>query len=457
MTLTRKLVLAFLTVSIVGALLAVVLARWLTMREFNQLVIEQAQTAFIERAAAYYAANGSWEGIALHFRQSPRPPYQQDAHPSGDKNSQQPAFVFTLVDQDGRVVVPGGPYHMRERLPEEIVAGGEPVQVDNETVGTVIASGKLPQLAPQEQRYLQRTNQALFLAASGAALVALILGVLLARGLTGPLRELTEAIRSLGKGKLGQQVTVRSQDEIGELAMAFNQMSAELEHLIAQRQQMTADIAHDLRTPLTVIGGYLEAMQEGVLAATPERLETIYKEVLHLQRLVADLRTLSLAEAGQLSLNLMAVAPQASLEHVETTYRLVAKQKEITLSLLDSADVPDIQVDPDRMMQVLSNLVSNALRHTPQGGEITLKANQVQNWVDLIVADNGEGIAPEVLPHIFDRFYRGDQARPDQEGESGLGLAIAKSIVEMHGGELSAHSEGPGMGSVFTVRLPIIP
>jgi len=457
MSLTRKLVLAFLTVSIVGALLSVVLARWLTMREFNQLVIEQAQAAFIERAAAYYEANGSWEGIALHFRQSPRPPYQQDGRSSGGKSPQQATFVFTLVDQDGRVVVPGGPYHMRERLPEKTIAGGEPVQVGDETIGTVIASGKPPELAPQEQRFLQRTNQALFLAAGGAAMVALVLGVLLARGLTGPVRELTEAIRSLGKGELGQHVTVRSQDEIGELAVAFNQMSAELEHLIAQRQQMTADIAHDLRTPLTVIGGYLEAMQEGVLAATPERLETIYKEVLHLQRLVADLRTLSLAEAGQLSLNLIAVAPYALLKQVEAAYRLSAEQKEITMSLLDSADVPDIQVDPDRMMQVLSNLVSNALRHTPQGGEITLKANQVKNWVDLIVTDNGEGIAPDVLPHIFDRFYRGDQTRQEQAGESGLGLAIAKSIVEMHKGELSAHSEGLGMGSSFTVRLPIIP
>jgi len=455
MSLTRKLVLAFLAVSIVGALLAVVLAHWMTVEEFNRLVIEQAQTDFIERAADYYATNGSWQGVALHFRQSPRPPYQQPSRPTSDKNSQLPIFAFTLVDQDATVVVPGGPYHLREIVPEEVIAQGEQVVVNGETVGTVIASGEPPQLAPQEERYLERTNRALFYAAGGAALVALVLGILLARGLTGPLRELTEAIRALAKGELGQQVPVRSQDEIGELAAAFNQMSAELERLIAQRQQMTADIAHDLRTPLTVIGGYVESMQDGVLEATPDRLETIYKEVQHLQRLVNDLRTLSLAEAGQLSLNQIPIAPQTLLAEVADAYQLAAKQKGIKLTLLDASDVPEILVDPDRMMQVLANLVGNALRHTPNGGEIQLKANQTQKWVDLIVVDDGEGIAPEVLPHIFDRFYRGDQARQEREGESGLGLAIAQSIIQMHQGELQANSEGIGKGSTFTIRLPM--
>jgi two-component system sensor histidine kinase BaeS len=228
-----------------------------------------------------------------------------------------------------------------------------------------------------------------------------------------------------------------------------------LERLIAQRQQMTADIAHDLRTPLTVIGGYVESIQGGVLEATPERLETIHKEVQHLQRLVEDLRTLSLAEARQLSLSLMSVAPQALMEEVAAAYRLTAQQKGIKLTLVDSMDVPEIMVDPDRMMQVLSNLVSNALRHTSEGGEIQLKADQVQAWVDLIIADNGEGISPEVLPRIFDRFYRGDQARHEEEGETGLGLAIANSIVIMHEGEIQAYSDGAGKGSTFTVRLPL--
>jgi signal transduction histidine kinase len=453
-SLTRKLILAFLAVNIVGALLAVVLARWITVREFNQLMLEQSQLAFIERATEYYARNGSWQGVAQFFRLLPHPPLQQQPRLLTEQTSKQPAFAFTLANRDGIVVVPGGPYKMRELIPEDVLFEGKPVLVSGETVGTVIAFGEPPQLAPREERYLERTNRALLYAAAGAALVALLLGIFLARGLTSPLRELTGAIRLLAQGQLGHQVTVRSQDEIGELAAAFNQMSAELERLIAQRQQMTADIAHDLRTPLTVIGGYVESMQDGVLSATPERLETIYKEVQHLQRLVADLRTLSLAEAGELSLNPVSVTPQTLLEQVVAAYRLAAQQRGVKLTVLDSTAVSEIEVDPDRMMQVLSNLVSNALRHTPEGGEIHLKADQVQGWVDLIIADDGEGIAPEVLPRIFDRFYRGDQARTEQEGESGLGLAIANSIVLMHGGELWAHSEGVGKGSTFTVRLP---
>ena len=455
MSLTRKLVLAFLAVSFVGALLAVVLARWMTIAEFNQLVIVQAQEEFIERAEAYYTLNGSWQGVAIHFRQSPRPPYLQQPKSSDGKPALQPAFAFTLVDQEGMVVIPGGPYRMRDQVPAEIIASGEPVKVNDETVGTVIASGKPPELGPQEVRYLERTNQALILAGGGAALVALIMGIFIARSLTKPVRDLTEAAHNLGKGAFGQQVDIQSKDEIGQLATAFNQMSAELESLIAQRQQMTADIAHDLRTPLTVIGGYVEAMQDGTLPATPDRLETIHKEVQHLQRLVEDLRTLSLAEAGQLSLNFTQIPPQALLEQVEAAYRLSAQQKGVDLVLPKNEGIPEIRLDPDRMMQVLSNLVGNALRHTSEGGEIRLNALQNGDWIELTITDSGDGIPSEVLPHIFDRFYRGDPSRQEVEGESGLGLAIAKSIVEMHGGELSAQSDGKGKGSQFTIQLPL--
>ncbi|MFC2064255.1 ATP-binding protein [Chloroflexota bacterium] len=456
MTLTRKLVLAFLAVCIVGALLAVVFARLLTVQEFNQLVIEQAQTDFIDRSADYYATNGSWQGVALYFRDSPKPPYlQQQPRPPEGIAPFQPTFAFTLVDQNGIVVVPGGIYKMREYIPAEIFAQGEPVEVDGITVGTVIASGEPPELTAREEGYLERTNRALLYAAGGAALLALALGIFLARGLTSPVRELTNATRLMAKGKLGQQVKVQSHDEIGELGSAFNQMSSELKRLVDQRQQMTADIAHDLRTPLTVIDGYIEAMQDSVLEATPERLETIYKEVQHLKRLVADLRTLSLAEAGQLSLNPVRFSPQVLLKQAEAAYRLTAEQKEVQLTVLASEECPEIMIDPDRMMQVLGNLLDNALRHTPAGGSIQLKTVSSQDSVDLIVVDSGEGISPDNLPYIFDRFYRMDDSRQEHEGESGLGLAIASSIVALHGGELMAHSEGQGRGSTFTIRLPM--
>jgi signal transduction histidine kinase len=444
------------------------MARWMTIQEFNRLVIEQAQTAFIERATAYYINNGSWQGVALHFRQSPRPPYLKQPRPSAGKTSLQPTFAFALADQDGIVVLPGGAFKMRERVPEEILDRGEPLQVNGEIVGKVIASGEPPELIPQEERYLQRTNRALFYAAGGAALISIALGIFLARGLTGPLRELTEAIRTLAEGDLGQQVNVPSQDEIRELALAFNKMSAELEHLITQRQQMTADIAHDLRTPLTVISGYVESIQDGTLEATPERLEAINNEVGYLRRLVEDLATLSLAEAGQLSLRMVWISPQTLLKNLENAYRHTAEKQGVKIVLLENGVLPEIQVDPDRMMQVLSNVVMNALRHTPAGGVVSIQAEiQSEQVVDsnkprtdkyllIMVTDTGEGIAPEVIPYIFDRFYRADQARHEGNGESGLGLAIAKSIVRMHRGELYVYSEGLGKGSKFTIRLPII-
>jgi signal transduction histidine kinase len=467
-SLTRKLVIGFLAVSLVGAILAFFFARWMTIQEFNRLVIEQSKSAFIERAASYYVDHGSWQGIAIHFRQSSHPPYMREPRLNTGKAPYQEIFAFTLADQDGVVVVPGGSYKMRVRIPEEILAQGEPVKVNDEIVGTVIASGKPLRLAPQEERYLERTNRALFYAAGSAALVALVLGLLLARGLTGPLRELTEAIRTLTKGELGRQVAVRSQDEIGELATAFNLMSTELERLLAQRQQMTADIAHDLRTPLTVISGYVESIQDGVLEATPERLETIYNEVKFLQRLVEDLRTLSLAETGQLTLNLDWIAPQTFLEQLHAAYLHTAAQKRIEFVLQVSPDLPDINVDPDRMMQVLSNLVSNALRHTHPGGKITIlssMSNQpavmdaelaIDRWLQITITDTGEGIDPQVLPYIFDRSYRADHARPENKGESGLGLTIAHSIILMHRGELSADSDGLGKGTTFKIRLPLV-
>jgi len=248
-------------------------------------------------------------------------------------------------------------------------------------------------------------------------------------------------------------VPVRSQDELGELATAFNQMSSDLARANALRRQMTADIAHDLRTPLTVITGYLESLRDGVLKPSPGRFDAMYSEAQHLQRLVEDLRTLSLADAGELPLNRRPTSPRALLEELAAAYEHRAAQAGVTLQVRANHYIPLIQVDPDRIKQVLSNLISNALRYTPTGGQISLTATRHDDQVLLSVQDSGMGITPEALPHIFERFYRGDPARPGQEGESGLGLAIARSIVKMHGGRIWAESD-PGAGSTFIIALP---
>jgi signal transduction histidine kinase len=290
--------------------------------------------------------------------------------------------------------------------------------------------------------------------AFGATLVALVLGILLARTLTRPIRELTFATRAVAKGDLAQQVSVHSQDELGELAVAFNQMSIDLARSQELRRQMTADIAHELRTPLSIISGYTESLRDGRLPATPDTFDIVYDEVQHLSRLVRDLRTLSLAEAGELLLSYQPTAPQELLASTAATYAHQAQDRNVSLQVKTSPELPKIDVDPDRMAQVLGNLVSNGLRYTPDGGLIVLEAAAPSsNELQLTVGDNGTGIALEDLPHVFDRFYRGDTSQQMDDGESGLGLAIAKSIVEMHGGIISVESE-LGNGTTFEISMP---
>jgi signal transduction histidine kinase len=270
-----------------------------------------------------------------------------------------------------------------------------------------------------------------------AVLLAFTLGSMLALGLTRSLRELTEATVAIARGKLGMQVKVRSKDELGELAVSFNKMSRDLASATQARRQMTADIAHDLRSPLSVIAGYAEALNDGKLPGTPETYTILHQETRHLSRLVEDLRTLSLADAGELTLNRIPTQAAWLLEQAALRHAVAAEQAGITLrteTVLTSASVP---VDPERMAQVLDNLVLNAFRYTPEGGQIVLSAIPAHESVQLRVTDTGSGIAAEDLPHIFDRFYRGDKSR-QQNGESGLGLAIARSIVEAQGRSASS-------------------
>ena len=255
----------------------------------------------------------------------------------------------------------------------------------------------------------------------------------------------------MSKGELGRQVTVRSQDELGELATAFNQMSSDLARATTLRRQMTADIAHDLRTPLTVMTGYLESLRDGVLKPSPARFQVMYDESRHLQRLVEDLRTLSLADAGELPLTREMVSPVSLLKRPAAAFKHRAGQKQIDINVTAEPGLPPVNVDPERFAQVLGNLVSNALRYTPAGRQDQAGGGQGKRLGAADDEDSGSGIAPEALPHVFERFYRGDSAR--HEDESGLGLAIAKSLVEAHGGSISVASP-PGQGTTFTIELP---
>ncbi|MBW8009939.1 MAG: HAMP domain-containing protein [Chloroflexi bacterium] len=298
-SLNLKLVRAFVLVIVFSTLFASVITYWMTVREFSQFVFDQARSRFITDVSFYYQTNASWEGIleSLQLRASapqpppqnlplPPPPQIPPQNPPGNQQVLQPAFVFILANQDGIVVVPAGDYRLGDQVPASKLAEGTIVELDDQKVGTVLATGSPPELDPREENYLTRSNFVLLYSGLAAIVAAIIIGILLARSLTRPLSELTAAIRKVSKGDLKQQVPVRSQDELGDLAAAFNKMSADLDKANNLRRQMTADIAHDLGTPLTVLSGYIEAIQAGTLEPSQERLATLESEIQQLVRLV---------------------------------------------------------------------------------------------------------------------------------------------------------------------------
>jgi signal transduction histidine kinase len=453
MTLTRKLTLAFLLIAVTAAAIVAVTIRLTNTTRLNELVIEQQRANFVTVVANYYRQNGSLVGLDAFLRQT----FPNDPGEKPDLNNPQPdrRNLFGMTNSQGIVIVPMQDLRIGQRVSAQRLSEGVRVEVDGIFIGAVLSPPTPLGLTPQEKAYLERTNAALTYAAIAAALLALIVGVLLARTLTRPLRALIEATEKMAGGELNQQVTVNSKDEIGELAESFNRMSREVARANQLRKQMTADIAHDLRTPLTVIAGYVESMRDGDLAPTPERLDSIYAEIERLQRLVADLRLLAVTDAGELRLNLAPVNVASLLEHVAASFKPSAEQKEISLTVTTDSDLPEIQADESRLDRILSNLVSNAIRHTPAGGKVSILATRQQKTILISIEDTGEGIPAPDLPHIFDRFYRADKSRTGEDGaSSGLGLAIAKALVEAHGGMIWAESEEEeGTRVHITLRL----
>ena len=446
MRLTHKLTLGFLGVSLVAVGLAAVFVWFTTSIEFGQYVTDQRETQFVTVATDYYRTHGSWIGVDTALRQQGLLP--PATNPGGARPDPQP---IVLADADGMVVVAGGQYETGQKVAPSVLSKGTPIDGGGRTVGTVFSTGQQSEPSPLENRYLSRVIQSLLVAALGGAVIALLLGLLIARNLTRPLRRLTEATQSMAAGNMEERVVEGSRDELGELARAFNQMSADLARANQSRRQMTADIAHDLRNPLTVIGGYLESLQDGKLDPTPERFATMRAEVDHLQRLVDDLRTLSLADAGELSLRREPVEPAVLLGRVAAAFGHAAGEEGIRLVVSVQAGARPAALDPERIEQVLRNLVDNALRHTPSGGRVGLSAEWASEVLRIGVTDTGVGISPEDLPHVFERSYRADSSRSGSE--SGLGLAIARSIVELHGGSIRAEST-PGQGSRFILEIP---
>lgn len=487
-SLQGKLILSYLGIALITVLLVSALIRLTSGQSLRSLVMEQQTAQLTESVQNYYANHGNLNGFFAAYLQAgrnrPVPPDQNAAEqgrpepgaPNPGVYDRRPEMrgVLGLVDPQYQAVIPTFGYDIGQTVPAERIQDAIPVEVDGQTVAWILPDTTNQfTLSPEEQLFLQRTTLAIGLAALVGVLAAVAMGFLLSGRLLEPIRRLTQASQALAHGDLQQHVPVTSQDELGQLTQTFNQMSADLAQADQQRKRMTADITHDLSTPLQIIAGYIEMLEEGV-SLTPQRLEIIKTEIGHLRRLVSDLSTLTQVEAGGLDILVQPVAPFTLLQRIYHAYQPIAARQGVELALdapetaapeaaadadaSESTLTPFIRVDEGRMLQVLKNLVENALRYTPEKGKITLSA-EAGDQVQLRVTDTGSGIAPEDLPYVFDRFYRADKARGANSGKMGLGLAICKALVTAQGGTILAepvHS-GPGVSIVMTFPPASLP
>jgi len=309
-----------------------------------------------------------------------------------------------------------------------------------------------PYVAPF-RRLSASINRFLLLGGAVAIVIALILTFVLSRRLSSPIGVLANAARRLGRGDLSQRVQFQGKGEVGVLAQAFNSMAADLEHAEQLRRNLVADVAHELRTPLSNIQGYLEAIRDRVMKPNAATIRSLNEETALLSRLVDELQELSLAEAGELKLIYHAEDIAKLIKQAVNSWQPHVAAKEISLSLNLPDNLPLVNIDRQRVNEVLYNLLENAVVHTHSGGTINVAATRQGDWVEISVSDTGEGIPAEDLSNIFERFYRVDRSRARATGGSGLGLTIAKRWVEAHGGEITAKSE-LGKGSSFSFTLP---
>ncbi|MEA2008963.1 MAG: ATP-binding protein [Chloroflexota bacterium] len=362
--------------------------------------------------------------------------------------------MLQILDADGKVIAGTKGTTSNGQQNETAIEHAIPLIYQGQEVGYLLPSGHMAFTSQQELSLVSQLNKAALTAAGIAGGVALILATLLAYSLLRPIQTLTQAVNQMGTGDLSQRVKISGDTEIATLGRVFNQMANSLEDTEERRKALTADIAHELRTPLSVQQAYLEALQDGIYELSLENLTPIAEQNRSLIRLVEDLRTLALADAGELSLERAETNFPALVRRVATRFEPQAKINGNTFDLSLAEDCPTLEIDPQRIEQILNNLLDNALRHSPEGQVIELNIVYDAQNVSLAIHDKGSGIPAEEIAYIFDRFYKSDKSRIRSNGGTGLGLSISRKLAEAHGGDLEAGNHPQG-GAIFTLILPV--
>lgn len=476
-----KLILSFalvLVVSLLGTLILVRRNAQTAVRAFMVRGNMTGPTGLVTLLEDYYTENGSWDGVEsllqmpMHNRPAETTPggtghgYGGQGQGLGQGSNSGQGMGnsgmagsgmmmgqrLRLTDADGHVLYDSqgvtGP-----AVSSSARRSGIELQVGGRTVGYLLAEGSID--TAQESYLLNRMMNAAVTAGLIAAGLSLLLAFALAYGVMRPVRVMTKAAYRLGEGDLSQRVPEGGDDELRALAHTFNNMAGSLQQAEESRRALTADIAHELRTPLSVQRAHLEALQDGIYPLTAENLAPILEQTLLLSRLVDDLRTLALADAGQITLERTPVDLASLVQRIAGRFCPQAEKRGIDIKVDTGSGLMagELNLDPQRIEQILGNLLSNALRYTPDGGSINLAVSYDAKSARVTVQDSGPGIPPESLERVFDRFYRVDKSRSRQEGGAGLGLAIARRLVEAHGGSLTAINAPQG-GAVFTMTLP---
>lgn len=440
---------AFLLVAWVGIGAVALVVRQTTETGFRQYLNQREAVSGnpdqIARLQAYYAAQGGWQGAEAIL-----------AARSGEGGTHSPSrrgAQLLIVGPDGVVQAATDPTAVGEALAPDELAEAAPLVVDGQIVGwlTRRTPGEAA-LGAAETAFLAEANRWLLAAAGGATALSLAVGAALAWAIARPLRTLTAAARHLAAGRLGEQVAVGGALEIDQLASAFNAMSRDLAAGEALRQRMAADVAHELRTPVSVLRGHLEAMMDGVYPLDGAHLAVVYDQTIHLARLVEDLRLLTQAEMRRLPLERGTVIPAELVAQAVEAFSPLALDAGIRLEQQVEADLPALRADATRVRQVLDNLLTNALRHTPGGGRIAIASSRQGGYVRFSVSNTGS-LADEDAHRAFEPFWRAEGARERDRGGSGLGLAISRQLVLLHGGRIWA--ERAGQETVFAFELPV--